>query len=365
VIPIYIGTYTDGAGKGIYRLELDRAMGRLSTPVLVAKAVNPSFLAWHPSRPVLYAVSETDTVGVGKTGALLAYSVGTDGSLTAISEESSGGAGACFVSVDPLGAHVFVANYSAGSVAVFPTRADGGVTPASTLVRHTGSGARPARQQGPRAHAIRIAPGGAFVLAADLGADRLFVYRFDAQRGTLAPNDPPAAVARPGSGPRHFAWHPSGDTVFVINELDSTLATYAWDGTRGTLDLRGVVSTLVDGFVSENLTAEVAVHPSGRFVYGSNRGHDSIVVFHVSEDRTLTRVGLYPTGGRTPRHFSIDPRGELLLAANQESDSLVLFRIDHQTGALVETGAHVTVPSPVFVGMPWAPTVPGDAAPNG
>jgi 6-phosphogluconolactonase len=262
VIPIYIGTYTDGASKGIYRLELDRAVARLSTPVLVAETVNPSFLAWHPSRPVLYAVSETDTVGVEKTGALLAYRVDTDGSLTAINEEPSGGAGACFVSVDPTGAHVFVANYTAGSVAVFPTRADGGVTPASTLVRHSGSSAHPTRQKGPRAHAIRIAPRGAFVLAADLGADRLFVYRFDAQRGTLALNDPPAAVAPPGSGPRHFAWHPSGDTVFVINELDSTLATYAWDGTLGTLDLRGVVSTLVDGFAGENLTAEVTVHPA-------------------------------------------------------------------------------------------------------
>jgi 6-phosphogluconolactonase len=351
MIPIYIGTYTDGASKGIYRLELDRSTARLSPPVLVAEAVNPSFLAWHPSRPVLYAVSETNTVGGGETGALLAYKVGTDGSLASINEEPSGGAGACFVSVDPTGTHAFVANYTAGSVAVFPIGADGGVAPASTLVQHTGSGAHPTRQEGPHAHAIRIAPGGAFVLTADLGADRLFVYRFDRRRGTLTANDPSGAAALPGSGPRHFAWHASGDTVFVINELSSTIATYAWDGARGTLDLRGAVSTLAGGFAGENTAAEVTVHPSGRFVYGSNRGHDSIAAFHVSDDCTLTRVGLYPTGGKTPRHFSIDPRGELLLAANQESDSLVLFRIDQQSGVLVDTGAHVTVPSPAFVSM--------------
>lgn len=352
MIPIYIGTYTDGASKGIYRLELDRANARLSTPVLVAEAVNPSFLAWHPSRPVLYAVSETNTVGAGKTGALLAYRVGADGTLGLINEESSGGAGACFVSVLSSGTHAFVANYSAGSVAAFPIRADGGVAAASVLVQHTGSSAHPTRQKAPHAHAIRAAPGGAFVLAADLGADKLFVYRFDAQRGTLTPNDPPAAVASAGAGPRHFAWHPSGDAVFLINELNSTIATYAWDDSRGRLDLRGVVSTLPDGFAGENTTAEVTVHPSGRFVYGSNRGHDSIAAFRVSDGRTLTRVGLYPTGGKTPRNFAIDPSGDFLLAANHESDSLVLFRIDQQSGALVETGARATLPSPVFVGMP-------------
>ena len=202
------------------------------------------------------------------------------------------------------------------------------------------------------AHAIRTAPDDGFVLAADLGADRLFVYGFDPRRGTLTPNEPPAAVVPAGSGPRHFAAHPSGDALFLINELTSTIASYAWDGIRGTLDLRGVRSTLPDGFAGENTTAEVTVHPSGRFVYGSNRGHDSIAAFRVNDDHTLTLAGFYSTGGKTPRHFAIDPDGGFLLAANQDSHSLVLFRLDQETGALAKTGACATVPTPVFVGMP-------------
>ncbi len=180
------------------------------------------------------------------------------------------------------------------------------------------------------------------------------MYRFDARRGTLTPNEPPAAVVPAGAGPRHFAAHPSGGAVFLINELSSTIASYGWDSTRGTLGLLGMVSTLPDGFAGENTTAEVTVHPSGRFVYGSNRGHDSIAAFRVNENGTLTRAGVYPAGGRTPRHFAIDTSGGFLLAANQESDSLVLFRIDQNTGSLAETGARATVPSPAFVAMPRA-----------
>ena len=354
MIPVYIGTYTDGASQGIYRLELDHANARLSTPMLVAKAVNPSFLAWHPGQPVLYAVSETNTVGAGKTGALLAYRVGADGSLALINEEPSGGANPCFVSVHPAGTHAFVANYSAGSVAVFPIRPDGGVSAASAVAQHAGSSVHPTRQKRPHAHAVRTASGDAFVVATDLGADRLFVYRFDAQRGTLTPNEPPSAVLSAGSGPRHFAEHPSGDAVFLINELTSTIVSYAWDSAHGTLELRATISTLPPGFAGADLNTagEVAVHPSGRFVYGSNRGHDSIAAFHVNEDRTLTRVDIYPAGGKTPRHFAVDPGGGFLLAANQESHSLVLFRIEQETGALIDTGARASAPSPAFVGMP-------------
>ena len=214
MIPVYIGTYTDGTSQGIYRLELDRATARLSTPVLVATAVNPSFLAWHPHRQILYTVSETETVGSGKTGALLAYRVDADGSLVLVNEESSGGAHPCFVSVHPAGAHAFVANYGTGSVAVFPIRADGGLCAASALVQHTGSSAHPTRQKGPHAHAVRTAPGDGFVIATDLGADKLFVYRFDAQRGTLTPNEPAAVLSAPADGtlPRI---HPCPEAVRV------------------------------------------------------------------------------------------------------------------------------------------------------
>jgi 6-phosphogluconolactonase len=351
MVPIYLGTYTDGASRGIYRLTLDPGKARLSEPVLVAQATNPSFLAWHPTQPVLYAVSETDTVGAAKSGAVLAFRIDGSGGLAQINQEPSGGGGACYVSVNEAGTYAFVANYGGGTVAAFPVRGDGGVKPAASVVQHTGTGPHATRQTRAHAHAIRPMPGGPFVLAADLGADQLFVYRLEESTGALQPHQPPSVAASPGAGPRHFAPHASNDALFLMNELSSTVTSYAWDPAAGTLHKRGEVSTLSDGFTGENTTAEVAVHPNGRFVYGSNRGNDSIAAFRVAADRTLTRVGVYPTGGRTPRHFAIDPTGAFLIAANQESDTVVLFRIDEQTGALEDTGARARVPSPVYVGM--------------
>jgi 6-phosphogluconolactonase len=355
-IPVYVGTYTDGASRGIYRLELDCAGARLSAPELVADAVNPSFLAWHPSGDVLYSVSETDDVGPERTGALMAFRIGRDGRLASINQVSSGGAGPCHVSVNAAGTHAFVANYGAGSIAAFPIRPDGSVAAPSSVVHHAGSSAHPTRQRRAHAHAIRPAPGGSFVLAADLGIDRVLVYRFEMATGTLSPHPVSSIAQRPGAGPRHLAPHPSGDAVFLMNELSSTLVWYAWDGARGTLAARGEVSTLPEDFAGENITAEVVVHPSGRFVYGSNRGHDSIAAFRVDEGGALTRVGIYSSRGRTPRHFAIDPGGAVLLVANQESDSLVLFRVDQKTGALTDADARAVAPSPVFVGM--GPTLP-------
>lgn len=347
-VAFHVGTYTNGDSKGIYRLELDTATGRLSaTPALAGEAVNPSFLAWHPSKPVLYAVSETSS-GPEKQGFVVAFAAGADGKLTKINEQPSGGSGPCYVSVHPDGTHVFVANYGGGSVAALPVRDDGGLEPASSVVKHSGSGAHPKRQRQPYAHSIRAVPGTPFVLAADLGADRVFVYRFE-PKGALVAHGQGAPAAAPGSGPRHIAIHPEGNVVFVINELTSTLTTYAWDAGAGTLTAKGTVSTLPEGFTGENTTAEVAVHPTGRFVYGSNRGHDSIAAFRVGESGALTMVGTYPTGGASPRHFAIDPSGEFLLAANQRSDSITVFRIDQQTGALKDTGERAKVPSPVCI----------------
>jgi 6-phosphogluconolactonase len=351
VTPVYIGTYTDGDSQGIYRLELDVVHGRLSPPILVAEAMNPSFLAPHPSRPVLYSVSEIHGADYGTRPSLLAYEICGDGSLRLINERWSGGLGACFASVHPAGTHVFVANYRSGSVAALPTGSDGALRPASSVVQHRGSSVHPVRQDGPHPHSVRIAPGNEFVLAADLGCDGVFVYRFDPLEGRLSPHEPPAIVASAGAGPRHLAVHPSGGAVFVINELDSTVTSYVWDRTRGTLYQHGVVSTVPDEFDGENTAAEVAVHPSGRFVYGSNRGHDSIAAFRIGDNGTLSPVGIYSSGGRTPRHFAIDASGTFLLAANEESDSLILFRIDLESGVLSETHTQATVDSPVFVGI--------------
>ena len=352
MIPIYIGTYTEGPSRGVYRLTLDPATTRLSRPVLVATAVNPSFLGWHPHRPLLYVTSEVHTPDAGAPGSLRSYQVDGDGSLTLLGEQPTAGLGACYVSVTSAGTHAFVANYTSGSVAALPILPDGGLAPPSSIVQQRGAGPHPTRQPGPRAHAIRMAPGDEYVLSADLGADRVFVYRFDPVDGRLSLHEAGTAVAAPGAGPRHLVAHPSGDTIYVVNELDSTVAWHAWDPMRGTLVPRGAVSTLPADCAGENTTAEVAVHPSGRFVYASNRGHDSIAVFRVGEDRSLTRVGAYATGGRTPRHFAVDDEGRFVLVANQDSDSLVLFRIDTDTGALMPTGAVATVPSPTFVGMP-------------
>lgn len=346
-VRVYVGTYTDGASKGIYRLDLDPATGRLSEPALAAEAVNPSFLAWHPTKNVVYAVSEINTVGPQKAGTVIAFAV-TGDKLEKINEQPSGGAHPCYVSVNAEGTHVFAANYSGGSVAAFPLRPDGGIGEASAVVAHTGSSVHQ-RQRQPHAHSILPARGTPFVLAADLGIDRVLVYRFDRTTGSLTPNDPPGAAAEPGAGPRHLALNPAGDTLFVVNELKSTVASYGWDGKAGTLQAAAVTSTLPEGFSGSNTTAEVAVHPSGPFVYVSNRGHDSIAVFRVGAGRALTRVSVHSTEGNQPRHFGIDPSGRFLLAANQKSDSIVVFRIDQETGALADTGIRARVPTPVCV----------------
>ena len=348
-LPVYVGTYTDGASKGIYRLELDTSSGKLSDPVLAGEARNPSFLAWHPTKDVLYAVSETNAIGPEKSGGVVAFRVGANGTLEKINEQPSGGGHPCYVSVHPGGTHLFVANYTGGSVASFPIRADGGISNASALVEHSGASVHPSRQRRPHAHSILPVKGTPFVLAADLGIDRVLVYRFDGEKGSLAPNDPPGITAAPGAGPRHLALSPAGDAVFVMNELQSTVTSFAWDGKAGTLQATGTSSTLPAGFTGSNTTAEVTVHPSGRFVYGSNRGHDSIAVFRVDADRTLTQVEIEPTQGNQPRHFAIDPTGTFLLAANQKSDSIVVFRINQESGALTSTGASVRVPTPVCV----------------
>ena len=234
-------------------------------------------------------------------------------------------------------------------MASFVVRGDGGLDPAASVMQHAGSGANAARQKGPHAHSILPAPGARFVVAADLGIDKVLVYRLDAATGRLTPNDPPAMAATPGAGPRHLAFHPSGDALYAINELVSNVTTYAWDGAKGTLAERGVASTQPAGFTGSNTTAEITVHPNGRFVFGSNRGHDSIAVFRVNADRTLTQTSVTQTGGQMPRHFSLDPSGQFLLAANQRSHTIVVFRVDQSTGALTDTGMKATVGSPVCV----------------
>jgi 6-phosphogluconolactonase len=347
---VYVGTYTGAKSKGIYMLRMDPASGALGPAELAAEAINPSFLAVHPGRRFLYAVSEVSG-GAGKpAGAVSAFAVDeASGRLTLLNQQPTGGAGPCYVAVDQQGRNALAANYGSGSVCVLPIGADGRLAEASAFIQHTGSGHDPKRQAGPHAHCIDLDPAGRFALVVDLGLDKVFVYRFDPARGTLAANDPPAAPVAPGAGPRHVAFHPSGRFVYVINEMGGTVTAFKYDGQRGTLSEMQSAATLPADFHGQSTTAEIEVHPSGRFLYGSNRGHDSIAVFAVNGDGTLKPLGHQPTQGKNPRNFGIDPTGTWLLAANQGSDNVVVFRIDAETGGLTPTGAVVAVGAPVCV----------------
>ena len=346
---VYVGTYTGKDSKGIYVMDLDPGTGALTEPKLAAETTSPSFLALHPNGKYLYAVSEVDTFDGKKTGGVSAFAVGDDGTLRALNQQPSGGTGPCHVEVDAAGRNVLVANYGSGSVTVLPLEAGGGLKAPSQTVQHEGSSVDKRRQEGPHAHCASLF--GNFAAVADLGLDKTFIYQVDPATSTMKLRT--TADAPPGSGPRHVARHRGRDDwgkwMYVNNEMTSTVSVYPF------MDVppREVqnVSTLPEGFdKSKNSTAEIAVHPSGKFVYVSNRGHDSIAIFKVDrESGRLTAAGHQATGGKTPRNFGIEPGGKFLLAANQGSGNVVVFRIDQETGALTPTGAAAAVPTPVCV----------------
>lgn len=348
---VYVGTYTGKGSQGIYGWRLDAASGKLAPLGVMAETVNPSFLAVHPNKRFLYAVSEISGSAGRRGGAVSAFSIDRrSGKLTFLNQVGSGGSGPCYVSVDKTGKVVLVANYGSGSVAALPVKEDGSLAEASATVQHSGSGADPRRQRGPHAHSIHVSPDNRFVLAADLGLDQVLVYRFDPARGSLESNDPPFAKTDPAAGPRHFAFHPGGKHAYVINEMASSLSAFAWDAARGAMNPLQTVSTLPKSFQGDNTCAEVQVHPSGRFVYGSNRGHDSIAVFAVDRGKgTLTPVEHVSTQGQNPRNFGIDPTGSWLFAANQNSGTVVLFRIDPKSGRLTPANQTLEVSMPVCV----------------
>ena len=353
-VRLYIGTYTWKASKGIYLSRLDPATGALEAPVLAGAATNPSFVAIHPSRRFLYAVGEVDRFGGQKGGVLSAFAVDPQsGKLTLLNQRSSRGPGPCHVAVDRTGRWALVANYSGGSVACLPIQQDGRLGEATDFVQHKGSSVNPQRQQGPHAHAAYFDAANRFVFVPDLGLDKVMIYRFDAAKGKLVPNDPAFVAMAPGAGPRHLAFHPNGRFAYVINEINSTVTVLSYDAAGGALKPIESVSTLPEGFRGKSTTAEVAVHPFGKFLYGSNRGHDSIVAFAIdAESGKLRLIGHEPTQGKTPRNFAIDVLGDFLVAANQDSDNVVVFRIDAQSGKLQATGQSIKVGSPVCVEFP-------------
>ena len=349
---VFIGTYTGGNSQGIYAYEFSLKDGALKPLGLAAETPSPSFLAIHPNKKFLYAVNELNDFGGEKAGAVTAFSIeGKSGKLRQINQQSSLGAHPCHIVIDAAGKHALVANYTGGSLAVLPIAPDGSLKAKGAFVQHAGSSVNKQRQSEPHAHSINLDKANRYAIAADLGLDKLLVYKYGTENGTLRPNDSPSASLTPGAGPRHFAFHPNGRFAYVINELDMTATAFEYDAQNGTLKPIQSLSTLPQGAAGNNFsTAEIQVHPSGKFVYGSNRGHDSIVAYKVdSNTGKLTYIENESTQGKTPRNFGIDPTGQYLIAANQGSDSLVVFRINQETGALDPTGIKIEAPKPVCV----------------
>ena len=349
----YVGTYTGKNSKGIYVFRFNASNGKLTPMGLAAEANNPSFLAIHPNHRFLYAAIEVANYEGEKSGAVAAYAIDrATGKLTFLNQVSSHGAGPCHVTVDKTGKTVFVANYDGGSIAAFPIGPDGKLHEASSAIQHHGSSVNKERQEGPHAHCIRPSPDNRFVLVADLGLDEVLAYKFDAAKSTLTPNDPPFGKTPAGAGPRHFDFSPNGKFVYVINEIQCTVSSFAYDGKRGALKLLDTISTLPEGYkvTADDSTAELRIVPSGKFVYGSNRGHDSVAVFAPDAGSgKLKPVEIVSTQGKTPRGFGIDPTGSYLIAGNQDSDTLVVFKIDQNTGKLTPTGEKVEAYAPVDV----------------
>jgi len=346
---VYFGTYTQGKSKGIYVSRFDPATGRFSAAELAAETKNPSFLFLHPNQQFLYAVGEiSDFQGKG-TGAVSAYGLDAKtGKLTLLNQQPSGGAGPCHLAVDKTGRCVLVANYGSGSIAALSIQSDGQLGQPGTIIQHTGSSVDRQRQEGPHAHFIIPAPHNHFALACDLGLDQVLVYHLDPAMASLSPNTPAFCSIKPGSGPRHLAFHPNGRLAYLINEMGSSLTALSYDEKSGVLTELQTVSTLPEKFAGNNSCAEVQVHPSGKFVYGSNRGHDSIVVFATdSASGQLKYVEHQSTRGKTPRHFAIVPGGQWLVAENQDSNNVVVFRIDPDSGRLTPTGQPLEVGAPV------------------
>jgi len=348
---IYIGTNTGGKSQGIYVFKLSMSTGQLTPLGLAAPSNSPAFLAVDPTHRYLYAVNEVGDYQGGKTGSVSAFVINhRTGKLTLLNTVDSGGAGPTHLVVDKSGKYVLVANYGAGSVALFPILSGGSLGKARLVLPHTGHSVDPGRQKEPHAHSIYVSPDNHFAVSADLGTDQIYVYRFDAAKGTLTPNNPPTVAVAPGSGPRHFAFDPHGRFGYVIQEMASTITAFSYDAAHGRLTQIQDVSTLPPGYKSESDCAEIFVHPFGKFLYGSNRGHDSIAVFAIDPVKgTLTPVETDSTQGKTPRSFGMDPTGHYLIAANQDSDSIVLFRIDGDTGHLTPVGTKLDVPSPTCV----------------
>jgi 6-phosphogluconolactonase len=346
---VYVGTYTTKTeSKGIYAYEFDSATGKLTPKGVAAETPDPSWVAVHPSGKFLYAANEA-----GKASTVSAFAIDAkNGKLTILNQLPSLGEDPCYLSFDKTGKYVLVANYSSGTIAVFPILADGRLGEHTAMLKDQGAtGPNKERQEGPHAHWIEVSSDNRFAFVADLGLDAILSYRFDASKGSLTPNKP--FFLRPltaGAGPRHATFSPGGGHFYVLSEINSTVTVFAYAPDHGVFGYLGGVPMLPAGFEGRNDAAEIAIHQSGKWLFASNRGHDSIAVFSIDPaNGKLTAAGGFPAGGREPRHFAIDPSGKYLLAENQFSNNIVVFKIDSATGGLTPTGQVVEVPSPVDI----------------
>lgn len=356
---VYVGTYTHWeelgpnrrnppgeVSKGIYAFRFDRDTGKLTALGLVAETRNPTYVTFAPSGKTLYAVNELYRFQDEASGAVSAFSIDTtSGRLTLLNQVAAHGTGTCHASVDRAGKNLIAANFGSGSVAVFPLNADGSLRPASAVEQDTGKGPNP-RQAGPHAHAFNFTPDNRLAIASEFGSDRLLVYRFDGATGKLQPAEPPEVKLAPASAPRHLTFNPAGTIAYSVNEIASTITVLAYDKAAGSLRELQTLSALPKDFTGANTAAEVVVHPSGKFLYSSNRGHHSIAVFAIAADGRLTPLAHVPCGGRTPRGFSVDPSGRWLIAANQDTHNIAVFAIDAATGIPAPNGQNMEVRSP-------------------
>ncbi len=349
---VYVGSYTNGknsTSKGLYRLTFDSKTGKLGQPEVAAELKSPSYLAFSPDKKYLYTTGE-DTVAGSKTGTVCSLSLEADGTLKKISEAESGGITPCYISVDATGRNVFCANYTSGTFSRFVSDSESGRLQGPMAIielepRMNADG----KQEKPKAHCIMADTANSFVLGTDLGTDKVMIYRLDPLKG-LVPTDSPSASLKLKTGPRHFTFSKDGKFVYVIGEYGNTVTVFSYDNVEGILKEVQSITTLPADFAGKSFCAHVLVHPSGKFLYGSNRGHDSIVAFKVDQaSGKLTLIGNTPTGGKWPRNFNIDPTGNFLIVANQNSDNMVVFKIDTETGALTATGQDVAIPAPACV----------------
>ena len=342
---VYVGTMTHGGSKGIYLFTLDAASGQLTPHGLACETDNPAFLAVHPEKPYLYAVGEKST------GTVSAFQIDREtGRLSLLNTVGSKGEGPCHLAVAPSGRDVAIANYNSGSTALLPILSDGRLGDVSHFFQHEGKSVNPHRQEGPHAHGVTFDKAGRFLFVPDLGTDRVAIYQYHESTQELAKNDPASVSVAPGAGPRHIAFHPSGRYAYVVNEMGNTVTMFNYDPASGRMTSSQTIGTLPADFTKESTTAEIEAHPSGRFVYASNRGHDSITSFSVAQDTgRLTLSGVALTGGKTPRSFCLDPAGRYLVAGNQDSGDLAVFRVNPESGVLEATGQRLKVANPVCV----------------